>query len=74
MFGTTVSKSFARKKGRDVPLEGVDTVNISVASYRVVEVNELMMRLGGLCHVVAVPNFALFFSRPRGTANLLSSW
>lgn len=34
VFGTTVSKSFARPGG---PLAGVDTVNISIASYRVVE-------------------------------------
>lgn len=32
VFGTTVSKSFARTNG-----QGVDTVNVSIASYRVVE-------------------------------------
>eukprot|EP00339_Tiarina_fusa_P005320 CAMPEP_0117057456 /NCGR_PEP_ID=MMETSP0472-20121206/39897_1 /TAXON_ID=693140 ORGANISM="Tiarina fusus, Strain LIS" /NCGR_SAMPLE_ID=MMETSP0472 /ASSEMBLY_ACC=CAM_ASM_000603 /LENGTH=514 /DNA_ID=CAMNT_0004774365 /DNA_START=182 /DNA_END=1726 /DNA_ORIENTATION=+ len=37
VFGTTVSKSFARPGVRGGPIQGVDTVNISVASYRVVE-------------------------------------
>jgi hypothetical protein len=36
-FGTTVSKSFARPNERGGPIQGVDTVNISIASYRVVE-------------------------------------
>ena len=36
VFGTTVSKSFARHS-HGGPLVGVDTVNISVASFRVVE-------------------------------------
>jgi hypothetical protein len=35
-FGTTVSKSFARPNEKG-GLQGVDTVNISIASYRVVE-------------------------------------
>jgi len=39
VFGTTVSKSFAKSKAKNAPLEGVDTVNISIASYRVVEVS-----------------------------------
>ena len=38
VFGTTVSKSFARPSENGGPIKGVDTVNISVASYRVVEV------------------------------------
>ena len=38
VFGTTVSKSFARKGELGGPIAGVDTVNISIASYRVVEV------------------------------------
>lgn len=38
MFGTTVSKSFALPSDKGGPIEGIDTVNISVASYRVVEV------------------------------------
>lgn len=37
VFGTTVSKSFARPSENGGPIAGVDTVNISVASYRVVE-------------------------------------
>lgn len=37
VFGTTVSKSFARASEHGEPIAGVDTVNISVASYRVVE-------------------------------------
>ncbi|CAJ1969825.1 unnamed protein product [Cylindrotheca closterium] len=37
VFGTTVSKSFARPSVNGGPLVGVDTVNISIASYRVVE-------------------------------------
>jgi hypothetical protein len=39
VFGTTVSKSFARPGMRGGPIQGVDTVNISVASYRVVDVS-----------------------------------
>jgi hypothetical protein len=39
VFGTTVSKSFARASETGGPVEGVDTVNISIASYRVVEVS-----------------------------------
>ena len=35
--GTTVSKSFARTNANGDPTAGVDTINISVASYRVVE-------------------------------------
>jgi hypothetical protein len=38
VFGTTVSKSFARPSFHGGPIAGVDTVNISIASYRVVEV------------------------------------
>jgi hypothetical protein len=38
VFGTTVSKSFARPSDKGGPIVGVDTINISVASYRVVEV------------------------------------
>mmetsp|Transcript_2438 Transcript_2438/g.4576 ORF Transcript_2438/g.4576 Transcript_2438/m.4576 type:complete len:368 (-) Transcript_2438:808-1911(-) len=37
VFGTTVSKSFARPSEYGGPISGVDTVNISIASYRVVE-------------------------------------
>jgi len=37
VFGTTVSKSFARPSVNGDLVTGVDTVNISVASYRVVE-------------------------------------
>jgi hypothetical protein len=40
VFGTTVSKSFARNSENGGPIVGVDTVNISVASYRVVEVSK----------------------------------
>uniref|UniRef100_A0A7S2VGT4 PX domain-containing protein n=1 Tax=Entomoneis paludosa TaxID=265537 RepID=A0A7S2VGT4_9STRA len=36
-FGTTVSKSFARSTDNGAAIVGVDTVNISIASYRVVE-------------------------------------
>lgn len=39
VFGTTVSKSFARSSERGGPVVEVDTVNISIASYRVVEVS-----------------------------------
>jgi hypothetical protein len=37
VFGTTVSKSFARTNENGDPIAGVDTINISIASYRVVE-------------------------------------
>lgn len=37
VFGTTVSKAFARPSENGGPISGVDTVNISIASYRVVE-------------------------------------
>jgi hypothetical protein len=36
-FGTTVSKSFARHSDRGGVGGGIDTINISIASYRVVE-------------------------------------
>lgn len=36
VFGTTVSKSFARPSEKGGPIAGVDTINISIASYRVV--------------------------------------
>ena len=38
VFGTTVSKSFPRVNDRGEPVDGIDTVSISIASYRVVEV------------------------------------
>ena len=38
VFGTTVSKSFPRPSINGELVSGVDTVNISIASYRVVEV------------------------------------
>ncbi|KAL7460798.1 hypothetical protein ACHAXS_001239 [Conticribra weissflogii] len=37
VFGTTVSKSFPRTDDKGQPLDGIDTVSISIASYRVVE-------------------------------------
>jgi len=37
VFGTTVSKSFHYSTKEGGPIEGVETVNISIASYRVVE-------------------------------------
>ena len=43
VFGTTVSKSFARPSENGGPIKGVDTVNISVASYRVVEVRAVLL-------------------------------
>jgi hypothetical protein len=39
VFGTTVSKSFPKKNG------GIDTVSISIASYRVVEVSRILLLL-----------------------------
>jgi hypothetical protein len=39
VFGTTVSKSFAVQPEKGGALE-VETVNISVASYRVIEVSK----------------------------------
>lgn len=44
VFGTTVSKSFARPSEYG-GLKGVDTINISVASYRVVEVRRNTLRI-----------------------------
>ena len=41
VFGTTVSKAFVRPSENGGPISGVDTVNISIASYRVVEVRTL---------------------------------
>lgn len=38
VFGTTVSKSFPRVNDRGEQVDGIDTVSISIASYRVVEV------------------------------------
>jgi len=37
VFGTTVSKSFPATNAQGQPMDGVDTVSISIASYRVVE-------------------------------------
>ena len=37
VFGTTVSKSFPRVNHRGEQVDGIDTVSISIASYRVVE-------------------------------------
>lgn len=37
VFGTTVSKSFPRVNDRSEQTDGIDTVSISIASYRVVE-------------------------------------
>lgn len=37
VFGTTVSKSFAKPSERGGPIDGVVTVSVSIASYRVVE-------------------------------------
>jgi hypothetical protein len=42
VFGTTVSKSFARPSENGVHA-GVDTINISIASYRVVEVSTSLL-------------------------------
>jgi hypothetical protein len=46
VFGTTVSKSFACTDEKGGPITGVDTVNISIASYRVVEVSKQLDSLG----------------------------
>ena len=56
VFGTTVSKSFARSDEQGGPMTGVDTVNISIASYRVVEV-----RAG--CSFVDWPGYFEFCSK-----------
>ena len=40
VFGTTVSKSFPRTDERGEHVDGIDTVSISIAAYRVVEVRE----------------------------------
>lgn len=37
VFGTTVSKSFPRVNDTGEPMDGIDTISISIASYRVVE-------------------------------------
>lgn len=37
VFGTTVSKSFPRETAGGEPVAGIDTVSVSIASYRVVE-------------------------------------
>jgi hypothetical protein len=41
VFGTTVSKSFPRVNDKGDQVDGIDTVSISIASYRVVEVSVL---------------------------------
>jgi predicted RND superfamily exporter protein len=40
VFGTTVSKSFQRVNEHGEQTDGIDTVSISIASYRVVEVRK----------------------------------
>ena len=55
VFGTTVSKSFAVYNEAGGPIERVDTVNISVASYRVIEVScayRASFARGKQCHPV----------------------
>lgn len=42
VFGTTVSKSFPRVNDKGEQIDGIDTVSISIASYRVVEVRLLI--------------------------------
>ena len=44
VFGTTVSKSFPYTIDGGGTIHGVDTVNISVASYRVIEVSDQNLR------------------------------
>ena len=43
VFGTTVSKSFPRADAYGGSIDGVDTVSVSIASYRVVEVRHCMI-------------------------------
>lgn len=43
VFGTTVSKSFPRTDAYGGSIDGVDTVSVSIASYRVVEVRPCML-------------------------------
>jgi hypothetical protein len=57
VFGTTVSKSFARPSENGGPIKGVDTVNISIASYRVVEVGTTMRNATG-CHCFRAPTLS----------------
>ena len=49
-----MSKSFAVASEKGGPIEGVDTVNISIASYRVIEVSEFVLS------VLSVTNSNLF--------------
>lgn len=49
VFGTTVSKSFACTDEKGGPITGVDTVNISIASYRVVEVSTYCLYNSSRC-------------------------
>jgi hypothetical protein len=67
VFGTTVSKSFARTSDNGGPIVGVDTVNISVASYRVVQVSETMTygRKRGFAVVPSQIFFCAFFHGSR---------
>ena len=46
VFGTTVSKSFPYTIDGGGTIQGVDTVNISVASYRVIEVRQTRGKSG----------------------------
>lgn len=88
VFGTTVSKSFARPGVNGGPIAGVDTVNISVACYRVVDVSCLARnRTDELLHTVPfvlVPFLISYFvypflfsvcllRSPRGMANTRNS-
>lgn len=83
VFGTTVSKSFARPSENGGPIKGVDTVNISVASYRVVEVSNAARRTMrtplpgtsgvGLLTARTHPNLSTFCSfSPRNMASMLN--
>jgi hypothetical protein len=81
VFGTTVSKSFQRVNEHGEQTNGIDTVSISIASYRVVEVRTficcptpiLFFHYIFLCYHFAIPyHIPLHLSR-RNTASMHST-
>ena len=79
VFGTTVSKSFALSDEKGGPITSVVTVNISIASYRVVEVRNQSrrssFRRGKNQSSYASHIHQLFlFRSPAKEANTLNSW
>lgn len=75
VFGTTVSKSFPRVNEDGEPGDGIDTVSISIASYRVVEVRSTRLLSMSMNASSYEPlSFALLNCSPKNAASMHSTW